>query len=330
MTNRTVLVTGGAGYIGSHTCKALAAAGYNPVVFDNMLNGHDWAVQWGPLERGDLLDSHCLDNVFRRHKPMAVMHFAAYACVGESVSKPLEYYTNNVAGSLSLLETMLKHGVDRLIFSSTCATYGHPQSPMLDETHPQNPISPYGRSKLMIEAILRDFAQAYNARSISLRYFNAAGADLDGNLGEVHDPETHLIPLALRAAAGSGSSLTIFGDDYPTTDGSCIRDYIHVSDLADAHVLALSGLEQEESSSFYNLGTGRGYSVKEVVSTTQAVVGAPVRHSIGRRRAGDPPSLIANAELFSSKFGWVPRASDLETIIESAWRWELQSQDARY
>ena len=329
MTNRTVLVTGGAGYIGSHACKALAAAGYNPVVFDNLVHGHDWAVKWGPLEHGDLLDSHCLDQVFRRHKPVAVMHFAAYAYVGESVSKPLKYYTNNIAGSISLLEAMLKYGVDRLIFSSTCATYGNPQSPILDETHPQNPINPYGCSKLTVEAILRDFDQAYNMRSISLRYFNAAGADLDGDIGEVHEPETHLIPLTLRAAAGSGSPLTIFGDDYPTPDGSCVRDYIHVSDLADAHVLALRGLEQEDSSGFYNLGTGRGYSVKEVVSTAQAVVGALVPHSIGARRAGDPPSLVANAELFSSRFGWEPGVSDLETIIESAWRWELQSQHSR-
>jgi UDP-arabinose 4-epimerase len=325
MTNRTVLVTGGAGYIGSHACKALALAGYQPVVFDNLVYGHDWAVKWGPLEQGDLLDGDRLDQVFKRHKPVAVVHFAAYAYVGESVSMPLKYYTNNVAGSLSLFRAMLKHGVEHLVFSSTCATYGNPQNPVLDEAHPQNPINPYGRTKLMVEAILRDFDQAYNLRSTSLRYFNAAGADLDGELGEVHDPETHLIPLALRAAAGSGAPLTIFGDDYPTPDGSCVRDYIHVSDLANAHVLALGGLEKGVSSGCYNLGTGRGYSVKEVVSTTQAGVGAPVPHSIGARRAGDPPSLVANAELFSSRFGWEPGVSDLETILESAWRWERQS-----
>lgn len=321
MNEKKILVTGGAGYIGSHACKALAAAGYIPVVYDNLIYGHERAVQWGPLERGDLLDSDRLAAVMAQYRPVAVMHFAAYAYVGESVIDPGKYYRNNVTGSLALLQTMCELGIDKLVFSSTCATYGNPVHETLDESHPQSPINPYGQSKLMVETMLRDFDRAHGLRSIALRYFNAAGADLEGMIGEDHDPETHLIPLALGAAAGKREPLTVFGTDYPTPDGTCIRDYVHVQDLADAHVSALKALEQGGPSGAYNLGTGEGSSVKEVIDAIEQITGKSVPRIFGERREGDPARLVADAALFQREFAWRPAQSDLPTIIRSAWPW---------
>ena len=271
--SQCVLVTGGAGYIGAHACKALSNAGYTPVTYDNLVYGHRAAVKWGPLEEGDISDRRRLELVFHQYKPIAVMHFAAYAYVGESVENPAKYYRNNTAGTLSLLESMKKCSIDKFIFSSTCATYGMPNQIPIVENHPQNPINPYGRSKLMIEWILRDFSAAYDLKYVALRYFNAAGADPQGEVGEKHNPETHLIPLVLDVAAGKSKDIKIFGNDYPTADGTCIRDYIHVTDLARAHVLALERLLDGAASDFYNLGQGQGFSVKEVVEQVSKVTG---------------------------------------------------------
>ncbi|MFN3629337.1 MAG: UDP-glucose 4-epimerase GalE, partial [Casimicrobiaceae bacterium] len=284
-----VLVVGGAGYIGSHTCKALAAAGYMPVTFDNLVSGHRWAVRWGPFVQGDVLDRAALDAVFERFRPVAVMHFAAHIDVGESVRDPGRYYRNNVAGSLELLRAAVAHGVAHVVLSSTAAVYGVPERSPLDESHPIAPINPYGASKFMVERMLGDFDAAHGLRSISLRYFNAAGADPEGETGEAHDPETHLIPLVLDAAAGLRPHIVVHGDDHPTPDGTCIRDYIHVSDLAQAHVLALRALEAGAATTAYNLGNGRGFSVREVIEVAREVTGRDISVVIGPRRAGDPP-----------------------------------------
>jgi UDP-arabinose 4-epimerase len=316
-----VLVTGGAGYIGSHACKALAAAGYVPVTFDNLSYGHRSAVRWGPFVHGDLLDRATLDAALRAWRPVAVMHFAAFAYVGESVTNPGKYYRNNVAGSLTLLEAMRDAGVDKFIFSSTCATYGVPQAMPLREDHPQNPINPYGASKLMIERMLQDFDAAHGLRSISLRYFNAAGADPDGETGEAHDPETHLIPLVLDAAAGVRPDVTIFGDQYPTLDGTCIRDYIHVADLAQAHVLGLQALEAGATTTAYNLGNGQGFSVRQVIDVAESVTGRSVPVRIGPQRAGDPSQLVGDASRIRAELGWQPQHADLADIIATAWAW---------
>ncbi|QIK38190.1 UDP-glucose 4-epimerase GalE [Caldichromatium japonicum] len=316
-----VLVTGGAGYIGSHTCKVLAQAGYRPIVLDNLVYGHKWAVCWGPLEVGDISDRACLDAIIACHRPEAVIHFAAYAYVGESVRDPGRYYRNNVAGTLTLLEAMRDHGIAHLIFSSTCATYGIPDQTPITEDHPQRPINPYGASKLMVERMLADFGQAHGLGWVVLRYFNAAGADPEGELGEDHDPETHLIPLAIQAALGQGPRLEVFGDDYPTPDGSCIRDYIHVADLAEAHVLALTYLRNGGASRALNLGTGQGHSVLEVIAAIERVAGRPVPYALGPRRPGDPPALYADATKAQALLGWTPRYPELDTIIEHAWRW---------
>jgi UDP-arabinose 4-epimerase len=322
---RTVLVTGGAGYVGSHACKALAAAGYHPVVFDNLVYGHERAVRWGPLEQGDISDRVRLDAVIERYRPEAAMHFAAYAYVGESVTDPGKYYRNNVAGTLTLLEAMRDHGIGRLVFSSTCATYGVPDEVPIPESTPQRPINPYGTSKLMVEMMLRDFDAAHGLRSMALRYFNAAGADPDGHIGEMHDPETHLIPLALDAASGRGPALKLFGEDYDTPDGTCVRDYIHVSDLAAAHVLALGVLEREGASDAFNLGTGHGHSVREVIAGVERVTGLPVPHELAPRRPGDPASLVAEAGRSASELGWQPAMSDLDTILATAWAWHQKA-----
>lgn len=316
-----IFVTGGAGYIGSHTCKALSKAGYTPVSYDNLVYGHRWAVQWGPLEVGDIADRARLDEVIDHYCPKAVMHFAAFAYVGESVQDPGKYYRNNVAGTLTLLEAMRDHGIDKLIFSSTCATYGIPDSVPITEDHPQRPINPYGASKLMIERMLRDFDIAHGLRSISLRYFNAAGADQDGEIGEAHDPETHLIPLVLDAAAGKRPVITVFGDDYDTPDGTCVRDYIHASDLADAHVLALRALEGGAGTTAYNLGNGQGFSVREVIAVAEAVTGLRVPVDIGPRRAGDPARLVGNAQAAIDVLGWRPRYIELNDLLSTAWQW---------
>jgi UDP-arabinose 4-epimerase len=317
----TVLVTGGAGYIGSHACKALALAGYTPVAYDNLVYGHPWAVRWGPLEEGDIGDRNRLDTVLEQYRPAAVMHFAAYAYVGESVTDPGKYYRNNVAGTLTLLEAMRDHGVPRLIFSSTCATYGVPREIPITETHPQAPINPYGATKWMIERMLADFDAAHGLRSIALRYFNAAGADPDAEIGEAHDPETHLIPLVLDAALGRRPEITVFGDDYDTPDGTCIRDYIHVTDLADAHVLALRALEAGAPSTAYNLGNGQGFSVREVIDRSRQVTGRNIPVVIGPRRPGDPPRLVGDATRAMQDLGWQPRYADLDRILETAWVW---------
>ena len=320
--NRSILVTGGAGYIGSHACKALAQAGYTPVVFDNLVYGHPWAVRWGPLEQGDIADRDRLDAVLQQYKPVAVMHFAAYAYVGESVQNPGKYYRNNVAGTLTLLEALRDHNIDKFVFSSTCATYGVPTQIPIPENHSQQPINPYGMSKLMIEQILRDFDHAHGLRAMCLRYFNAAGADPAGEIGEAHDPETHLIPLVLDAALGRRPAITVFGDDYATPDGTCIRDYIHVTDLAAAHVLALQALEQGAASTAYNLGNGQGFSVHEVIDCARQVTGQAIPVETGPRRAGDPPRLVGDAERIRSDLNWQPQYADLDAIVQTAWQWQ--------
>ncbi|RMD71954.1 MAG: UDP-glucose 4-epimerase GalE [Gammaproteobacteria bacterium] len=322
-----VLVTGGAGYIGSHACKALAQAGYVPVAYDNLVYGHPWAVRWGPFEEGDILDRPRLDEVISRHRPGAIMHFAAFTYVGESVENPGKYYRNNVAGSLTLLEAARDHAIPWFIFSSTCATYGNPEVIPIPEDHPQRPINPYGASKLMIERMLEDFSSAHGLRHASLRYFNAAGADPEGEIGEAHDPETHLIPLVLEAAAGMRPHITVFGEDYETPDGTCIRDYIHVTDLAAAHVLALESLRRGWEGGALNLGNGLGFSVREVIEAAHRVTGRGIPVKRGARRPGDPPRLVGDAERARTILGWEPSHREIEPIIESAWRW-LQNRPA--
>jgi len=314
-----ILVTGGAGYVGSHACKALFHAGYIPVAYDNLICGHRRLVKWGPFEEGDIADSAKLREVIEKYNPTAIMHFAAFAYVSESVKNPGKYYRNNVSGTLSLLEVMRDYGTKRIIFSSSCATYGISDSPYISETHSQNPVNPYGRTKLMVEQMLGDFDLAYGIKSIALRYFNAAGADPDGETGEDHTPETHLIPLVLDVAVGKRQNVTIFGNDYATADGTCIRDYIHVSDLADAHVLALKLLENHMASNSFNLGNGVGYSVKEIISTTEQITGLAVPTINGTRRQGDPDRLLADTHKAKSVLGWTPQYGDIETIIKHAW-----------
>lgn len=316
-----IIVTGGAGYIGSHACKALAAAGYTPISFDNLVYGRPGAVRWGPLEVGDIADRNRLDALLQQYRPAAVMHFAAYAYVGESVQHPGKYYRNNVAGTLTLLEAMCDHGIKQLVFSSSCATYGIPRTEYIDESHSQDPINPYGASKLMVERMINDFSPAYGLRAIALRYFNAAGADPAVEIGENHDPETHLIPLTLMAAAGTGPALTVFGNDYATPDGTCIRDYIHVTDLAQAHVLALQALAEGAANRAYNLSNGRGFSVCEIISAAERVTGLPVPATYGPRRCGDPARLVGNAARIRTELGWQPRHASLEEILHTAWRW---------
>lgn len=323
---RYVLVAGGAGYIGSHTCKQLARAGYTPVVYDSLENGHEWAVRWGPLERGNILDRARLETVLQRYRPEAVLHFAAYAYVGESVTDPARYYHNNVAGTLVLLEAMRACGVMRIVFSSTCATYGVPATALIDESCPQQPINPYGASKLMVERMLADFQIAYGLQWVALRYFNAAGADPQGELGEAHDPETHLLPLIIQAALDPGRSITVFGSDYPTPDGTCIRDYIHVTDLADAHILALQNLQRGGASGAFNLGNGQGFSVREVIDSVRRVAGRDLRIVAGERRPGDPPALVGNAARARQILGWTPRYADLDTLVGTAWAWHTAQQ----
>jgi UDP-arabinose 4-epimerase len=321
MTRKAVLVTGGAGYIGSHACKALARDGYMPVAYDNLSSGHAWAAKWGPLVVGDILDGAGLTAALRRFKPVAVLHFAASAYVGESVRDPGRYYRNNVAGTLSLLEAMLDQGVKRIIFSSSCATYGLPTKTPIPESHAQEPINPYGASKLMGERMLADFGAAHGLRSIALRYFNAAGADPDGETGEDHSPETHLIPLVLDAAAGLRPHVTIYGDDYDTPDGTPIRDYVHVSDLADAHLLALEALLGGAPSTVYNLGNGRGFSVREIIAAARRVTRRRIGESVEARRPGDPPRLVGDATRALIELGWAPFFERIDDILKTAWSW---------
>jgi UDP-arabinose 4-epimerase len=316
----TVLVTGGAGFIGSHTCKALATAGFLPIAFDDLSRGHAEFVRWGPLVKGDILDAAALDLTLAQHRPDAIIHFAALAYVGESVVQPLAYYRVNVAGLVNLIEAMLRHGVRTIVFSSSCATYGIPEELPIVENAPQRPINPYGRSKLIGEQILADARAAEGLSVAVLRYFNAAGADPDGDLPERHDPETHLIPLAIDAATRRGAPLSILGTDYPTADGTCECDYIHVSDLAAAHVEALRCLNAGNSALTLNLGTGKAASVRSVVAAVERITGCPVPLVHAARRPGDPPVLVADASLAREVVGFAPRLSDLDTIVTTAWR----------
>ncbi len=316
-----ILVTGGAGYIGSHCCKELARRGYLPITIDNLAYGHAESVKWGPFYKGDIADEMLLDRIFSENDIRAVIHFAAYAYVGESVQDPRKYYANNLQSTITLLDKVLKHAVSCFIFSSTCATYGMPQKIPIDEDHPRAPINPYGRSKLMIEQILVDYSKAYDLRFTSLRYFNAAGADPEGEIGEDHTPETHLIPLVLDVAKGRREKLDVFGNDYDTEDGSCVRDYIHVTDLADAHVKALEKLLAGAASDFINLGTGDGYSVLQVIERAAAITGSKIPFRIVGRRPGDPAVLIASNTKASAALGWEPTRSALTTVIQTAWSW---------
>jgi UDP-arabinose 4-epimerase len=319
--SQSVLVTGGAGYIGSHACKALARAGYVPVTYDNLSRGHRHAVRWGPLVEGDVGDRAAVAAALRAHQAVAVMHFAAFAYVGESGSDPGLYYRNNVVGTLSLLDAMRDTGVDRIVFSSSCATYGIPEAVPIAETMPQRPVNPYGETKLVIERALHWYGTAYGLRAVALRYFNAAGCDRDGEIGEEHDPETHLIPLVLQAALGAGPPVGIFGTDYPTPDGTAIRDYIHVDDLATAHVRAVRHLVEGGTGGAVNLATGHGYSVREIIAAVVRAVGHEVPCREMARRAGDPPALVADPSRAQQMLGWRAECSDLDTIIGSALAW---------
>ncbi|MCW0220499.1 MAG: UDP-glucose 4-epimerase GalE [Prosthecobacter sp.] len=328
----TLLVTGGAGYIGSHTVKHLLALGEKIVVLDNLVFGHRDAL---PMDRvsfvhGDMSDAALMEELFSEHQPEAVLHFAAFAYVGESVTDPLKYYRNNLAAPLVLLETMQRHGCKRFIFSSTCATYGNPVYVPMDEDHPQSPVNPYGASKWMLERVLKDCDHAWGLKGVFLRYFNASGCDAEGEIGEDHDPETHLIPRILMAATGEIENITVFGTDYPTPDGTCIRDYIHVNDLASAHALALDYLRAGGETTPVNLGTGRGFSVNEIIKTAEAVTGKTIPVSYGPRRAGDPPELICQPAKAKAVLGWEAVHKDPREHIESAWKWMTGPHQGRY
>ncbi|WP_426010172.1 UDP-glucose 4-epimerase GalE [Caulobacter sp. DWR2-3-1b2] len=315
-----VLVAGGAGYIGSHTCLRLAEAGFTPVTYDNLSNGWAEFVQWGPLEIGDIRDAARLDEVFAKHQPVAVIHFAALIEVGESVKYPGRFYENNVGGAITLIEASRRAAVEAFVFSSTCATYGAPVKVPMDETHPQAPLNPYGRTKLMVEQIMADLDQQVGFKHTALRYFNAAGADPEGRVGERHEPETHAIPLAIAAARGGNRGFNLFGVDYDTRDGTCVRDYIHVLDLADAHVLAVQRLLRGEPSEVFNLGTGTGTTVKELITAIETVSGRAFPVEIAERRPGDAPILVADNAKAKAMLGWTPRYA-LEDIIRHAWAW---------
>jgi UDP-glucose 4-epimerase len=317
----TILVTGGAGYIGSHACKALAAAGYTPVTYDNLSTGWQDAVKFGPFEQGDLLDRARLDEVFAKHRPAAVVHFAALSQVGESMTDPGKYWRNNVSGSLTLIEAATDAGCLDFVFSSTCATYGDQDNVVLDENSPQYPVNSYGASKRAIEDILANFESSHGLNSVIFRYFNVAGADPDAEVGEFHRPETHLVPLMLDAIDGKRPALTIFGTDYETPDGTCIRDYVHVCDLVDAHVLGLKWLEQQKGSRTFNLGTGNGFSVREVVDNSRSVTNRNVPIVEGDRRPGDCTRLVSGSSRAVTELGWSPSRSDMATMISDAWRW---------
>jgi UDP-glucose-4-epimerase GalE len=316
-----VLITGGAGYIGSHTAKSLSRSGYEPVVFDNLSTGHRWAVNWGPLIEGDLSDTDLLRNVFAGFDISAVIHFAAHAYIGESMAAPRSYFHNNVTNTFKLLDVMLEVGVKQFVFSSSCAAYGIPETVPIRENQPKLPVNPYGESKLFIERALHWYGEAYGMSSVALRYFNAAGADPEGELGEDHRPEPHLIPLVIEAALGQRPHVEIYGKDYPTPDGTAIRDYVHVTDLAEAHVLALRHLLSGGASVELNLGTGRGHSVMEVVTAAERASGQRIVTRTAGRRLGDPPQLVADPSKAASLLGWKPHSPGLDSIVESAWRW---------
>lgn len=325
--SRNILVTGGAGYIGSHACKALALAGYRPVVFDNLSRGHAWAVQWGPFVRGDLADRAAIRDAIKQHNIDAVIHFAAYAYVGESMVDPKTYFSNNVTNTLNLMDVMHECGVKHIVFSSTCATYGVTDGQPISECHPQAPVNPYGESKLFLERALKWYGEGYGLNWVALRYFNAAGADPECEIGEAHEPETHLIPLVIQAALRQRTNVHIFGTDYPTADGTAIRDYIHVSDLADAHVRALQYSLNGSDSQAFNLGTGTGHSVSQIIRTVEKVAGRAVPAIVAPRRAGDPPILVANPSLGNRVLGWKATRSDLDTLVTTAFRWHTLSHE---
>ncbi|GBE55525.1 UDP-glucose 4-epimerase [archaeon BMS3Bbin15] len=316
-----ILVTGGAGYIGSHAVKALAEAGYTPIVLDNLSQGHRESVRQGVFYQGELGDTALLKKIFTRHDIEAVMHFAALALIGESISEPAEYYENNVIQTFRFLKEMVKHDVKNFIFSSTCAVYGIPEEIPIPEEHLRAPVNPYGKTKLAVEYMLEDFSRAYNIKYVFLRYFNAAGADYRAGIGEDHSPETHLIPIVLDAAIGRRKKVNVFGTDYPTRDGTCIRDYIHVTDLAQAHVLAAKYLKEDRESGAFNLGVGQGFSVREVIDVAEEVTGKKISVSEAHRRKGDPPVLIADSTRAINVLRWKPEYSSLEDIISSAWEW---------
>ena len=320
-----VLVTGGAGYVGSHVCLALAQAGFTPVVYDNLSNGHAAFVKWGVLEEGDIRDAVRLDAVIARYKPVAVLHFAALIEVGESVKEPGRFYENNVAGAITLIEAARRGRIGCMVFSSTCATYGDPVRLPMDETHPQTPLNPYGRSKLMVEQALADYSTYAGFRSVCLRYFNAAGADEEGRIGERHEPETHAIPLALQTALGQRSGFKLFGDDYDTRDGTAVRDYVHVMDLADAHVRALKYLLDGGETTVFNLGTGTGTTVRELIEAIRRTTNKPFEVEVVARRPGDAPCLVANNSRAREVLGWRPTRT-LDDIVRSAWRWHAAEQ----
>ena len=323
MTGNTVLVVGGAGYIGSHTCLALAERGFTPVVYDNFTSGHREFVRWGPLEEGDIRDLDRLREVLQRHKPIAALHFAGLIEVGQSFREPEAFYEINVSGALNLLRALIEADIRAFVFSSTCATYGTPETLPLDENHPQSPINPYGRTKFLVEQALRDYDLCGRMRSVMLRYFNAAGADLEGRIGEWHSPETHAIPLAIEAALGRRPSFSIFGSDYSTRDGTCIRDYIHVNDLADAHVKALDYLLSGGETTAVNLGTGIGTSVKELIDAVESVSRRPLPVVHSERRPGDPPMLVASNDTARTLLGWEPKHG-IQEIVQSAWNWHAR------
>lgn len=316
-----LLICGGAGYIGSHMVRRLGDAGHEAVVFDNLSTGHREAVQDAELVVGDVLDARALDTLFAAHRFDAVMHFCARSLVGESVGEPYAYYENNVVGTLGLLQAMRRAGVGKLVFSSTAAVFGQPQAEFIEEDHPTQPINPYGASKLMVERMLADAATAYGLRSVALRYFNAAGADPSGRIGEAHEPETHLIPNVLRAVLGSGSGLKVFGDDYATRDGTCVRDYVHVDDLAAAHLAAVEFMHRHEGAHHFNLGNDQGFTVLEVIEAARRVTGVDIAFERAPRRAGDPAVLVATSARAREQLGWTPDYTDIGDIIASAWRW---------
>ena len=318
-----VLVTGGAGYIGSHTAKRLAEAGLEPVVYDDLSSGHGWAVKWSPLVEADLGDKETLKTTIAKYEISAAIHFAAHAYVGESVREPRRYFHNNVANTLTLLDALLEAGVGCIVLSSSCAVYGVPESVPISEDHPKKPVSPYGESKLFIERVLDWYGRAYSLRWAALRYFNAAGADPAGELGEVHHPETHLIPRTIDAALGRSSNVDVYGVDYPTADGTAVRDYVHVCDLADAHVAALRHLMSGGESFAANLGTGRGISVREIIAAVERVAGTTLNATSAPRRPGDPPVLVADSTYANKLLGWQPNLSSLESIVGSAWQWQV-------
>lgn len=329
MTVAKVLVTGGAGYIGSHACKALKAAGFTPVTYDNLVTGWQDAVKFGPFEKGDLSDRTRLDEVFAKHQPVAVMHFAALSQVGEAMSQPGRYWANNTGGSLNLIEATVAAGCLDFVFSSTCATYGEHDNVVLDENTPQLPLNAYGASKRAVEDMLKDFGAAHGLRSVIFRYFNVAGADPEAEVGEFHRPETHLVPLVLDAIDGKRDALTIFGTDYDTPDGTCIRDYVHVCDLVDAHVLGLKWLQDGKGSQIFNLGTGTGFSVREVMDRAEEVTGRKVPCIEGQRRAGDCTKLVSGSTRAITDLGWSPKRSSLEAMIADAWKWHQTGQYER-